>query len=107
MTANLEVVEVRLHQHVRQEYKLALEDWRLLHTQHVIAKFVEDIQTSDCAKPIQCTALVADLHTSQQDVAEEMAACVLHDILALQNLQTPQSCQECASFTVSCVPVCT
>lgn len=91
--AKFEVVEVRLQKHVRQEYKVALEEWRLLHTKHVIAKFVEDVQSSDCAKPLQCTALVHELQNSQQQAAAEMADCVLHDILALQNL-TPQAGQE-------------
>ena len=93
--ANFQVVEIRLQKHVRQEYKLALEDWRLLHTKHVIAKFVEDVNGTDCAKPLQCVSLIEDLHRSLQDAAAEMATCVLQDILALQNLRTPQSAQEC------------
>ena len=95
--ANLEVVEVRLQKHVRQEYKLALEDWRLLHTKHVIAKFVEDVNGTDCAKPLQCISLIEGLHRALQDAAAEMAKCVLQDVLALQNLRTPQTSQQCDS----------
>lgn len=103
--ANLEVVEVRLQQHVREEYKLALKDWRLLHTQHVITEFVEQVQNGDIAKPLQCIALIEDMRKSQRDAAAEMSACVLHDILALQNLRTPHRCQEydaCTAFTMAC-----
>jgi hypothetical protein len=107
MMANLQVVEVRLRKHCRQEYKHAVEDWRQLHTKHVIAEFVNRIQTTECAQPIECRELAEGLRKCQHDAAAEMATCLLHDVLEVQNLETPRSCQECVSAPRLSVLPCT
>jgi Domain of unknown function (DUF4455) len=105
--AKLEIAQVSLQRHVRQEYKLAVADWRLLRTKYVISKFVEDVKTGDSAKAVECTALIDGLRKRQQQSAAEMSTCVLQDVLALQSLQTPQSCRECDTYTVSvCLSQC-
>jgi hypothetical protein len=102
--AKLQIAEVHVQKHVRQEYKHALDNWRLLRTKYVIAKFVEDVRTSDCAKPLQCLAQIDSLREGQQVAAADMSKCVLQDVLVPQSLQTPQSCREYDVCTISACP---
>lgn len=104
VVSNLEVVGVRLQKHVRQEYQQALEDWRLLHTKHVIAAFVEKVNSTDMAQPLRSSALVEEMKKWQQDTAVKMGECLLHGVLALQSLESPERCQECDHYGSCTVP---